>query len=68
MASLYTSVSLAVIRLIIVKQEDKFWLKEGNWSCSATIVLTMTWFLALATSIPPVLGIGQFGQDTVGVR
>lgn len=68
MASLYTSVSLAVIRLIIVKKDDKFWLKEGNWSCTATIVLTMTWCLALATSIPPVLGVGQFGQDTVGVR
>ena len=69
MASLYSTVALAVIRLIIVKNSDNSWLERCNkFSFQTTSALIAVWLLALIISVPPLLGFGRFGQDMVGVR
>ena len=68
MASLYTSVFLAVMIMIIVRRDDDSWLKKANRSWPITVTLSAIWCLALAASLPPAVGLGHYSQDMIGVR
>ena len=68
MASLYSTVALSLARLVIVKYKDDSGLQNSKFSEKTASVLTIIWFLALAISIPPLLGFGKYGQNMVAVR
>ena len=68
MASLYSTVALSIARLVIVKYKDDSGLQNSKLSEKTASVLMIIWFLALAVSIPPLVGFGKYGQNMVAVR
>ena len=68
MVSLYSTVSLSVARLIILKFNDTSGLMHSDFPYQSTKGLTMIWFLALLIAVPPLLGFGRYGQNMVVVR
>ena len=68
MASLYTSVFLAVMTMIIIRRDDYGWLKKAHRSWPIIITLLAIWCFALAASLPPAVGLGHYSQDMIGVR
>ena len=69
MASLYLTVILSVIRLIIIKKRDDSWLKRCSFSHRKDFFSMMIiWVFTFTFSLPPLLGIGRYDQSMVGVR
>ena len=68
MASLYTSVFLAVMTMIIIRRDDDCWLKKAHRSWPIIVTLSAIWCFALAASLPPAVGLGHYSQDMIGVR
>ena len=69
MASLYLTVILSVIRLIIIKKKDDSWLKRCSFSHRKDVLsITIIWVFTFTFSLPPLLGIGRYDQSMVGVR
>ena len=69
MASLYLTVILSVIRLIIIKKRDDSWLKRCSFSHRKDLLSMMIiWVFTFTFSLPPLLGIGRYDQSMVGVR
>ena len=68
MASLYTSVFLAVMTMIIIRRDADGWLKKAHCSWPIIFTLSVIWCLALAASLPPAVGLGHYSQDMIGVR
>jgi hypothetical protein len=66
MASLYASLSLALVRLIIIKFNDNTWLEVNSFK--SKIPMLIIWPLTLTFSIPPLIGFGYYDQSMVGVR
>ena len=62
------TVILAVIRLIVVNKNDNTWLEESKLSLKTVCILIISWVHALFLSLPPLIGLGRYGQDMVGVR
>lgn len=62
------TVILAVIRLIVVYKNDNTWLEDSKFSLKTVCVLIIAWVHALFISLPPLFGLGRYGQDMVGVR
>ena len=68
MASLFCTVALSIMRLLIIKNNDTFWLEGGRLSYRIFLLIMMIWTLAMAIAIPPAVGFGRIGQDMVGIR
>ena len=67
MASLYASLSLTVVRLIIIKFNDNSWLEADSFKSKISLLMII-WPITLTFSIPPLVGIGYYDQSMVGVR
>ena len=68
MSSLYSSVTLSVVRLLITSKNDNSWLEKSTCSIKVVIPLLVVYVLSLLISLPPMVGLGGIGQDMVGVR
>ena len=69
MSSLYSTLVLAIIQLLIITTcKGKSWLDDSKSLAKPVSVVTIIWCLALSTSLPPMLGTGEVGQDMVAVR
>ena len=68
MVSLYTTVAISVVRLMIMKFNDISELNVNRISLQSTRKLIMIWCLGLSLAVPPLLGFGQYGQNMVVVR
>ena len=68
MASLYSTVSFAIVRLIIVKTKPTLWLGPSTVSLEATRALQLICLFVLTFSIPPLIGYGRYDNEMFGIR
>ena len=68
MASLYSTVSFAIVRLIIVKTSPTLWLDPSTFSLKATRALQLIWLFVLTFSFPPLFGYGRYDNEMLGIR
>ena len=69
MSSLYTTLALTCIRLLIVKRHANTWLEQkGPKSNNSRYVVMLVWLSSVAVSTPPIFGLGKIDQSMVGVR
>ena len=68
LASLYSISSLAVVRMIVIKNGDNSWLETSSLSFKSTRSLQMIWLLAIILASLPLLGFGQYNQDISSIR
>ena len=68
LASLYSISSLAVVRMIVIKNGDNSWLETSNLSFKSTRSLQIIWLLAIILASLPLLGFGQYNQDISNIR
>ena len=69
MSSLYTTVALTCIRLLIVKRHANAWLEQKSpKSNNSRYVIMLVWLSSVAVSSPPMFGSGKIDQSMVGVR
>ena len=68
MSSLFSTLTLSVLRLIIIKGKSNAWLQSCEFTWKETRVLQMIWLFSLSFALPPFLGFGRYGKDIIGVR
>ena len=68
MASLFLTVILALVRMMIVTKKDDSWLQRSTFSCKNRLLMLTLWIFTLGFSLPPLIGIGRYDQSMVGVR
>ena len=68
MSSLFSTLTLSVLRLIIIKGKSNAWLQSCEFTWKETRVLPIIWQFSLSFALPPFLGFGRYGKDIVGVR
>ena len=68
MASLLSTVTFSVVRLIIMKSKADAWVARCEFSFKNTKALQLIWFLALTFSVPPLFYFGRYGKNMVGIR
>ena len=68
MASLLSTVTFSVVRLIIMKSKTNAWVGRCEFSFKNTVALQLIWFLALTFSVPPLFYFGRYGKNMVGIR
>ena len=68
MVSLYSTVSLSVVRLMIMKFNEISEFKVDYFSWASIRRIIIIWCLGILIAIPPFLGIGHYGQNMVVVR
>ena len=68
MASLLSTVTFSVVRLMIMKSKTNNWVGRCEFSFKNTKALQLIWFLALTFSVPPLFYFGRYGKKMVGIR
>ena len=68
MVSLYSTVILAIVRLIVVMTDDNSWLRPSGYSLRSTWTISLALMLALIVGLSPLIGFGRYDVDMVGIR
>ena len=68
MASLFATLSFAIVRFLIVMKKDNIWLETSKLSTLGKCKIQLIWLVALSFSLPPLFGFGRYENEMIGVR
>ena len=68
MASLFATLSFAIVRFLILMKKDNIWLETSKLSTLGKCKIQLTWLVALSFSLPPLFGFGRYENEMIGVR
>ena len=65
---MFGTVTFAIVRLILIKRKQDFWLAPTKFKLKTITVVKLMWLFSLTFALPPLFGYGRFSKEMVGIK